>query len=72
MELQKQISFEELVVLNTLLSFEIALIVFPPLCVGQESVQNSATATFLQGAQFIQHTKIGLAVSLSNCMDNFN
>jgi hypothetical protein len=36
---------------------KIALIAFPPLRVGQASVQNSATATFLQGTQFIQQEK---------------
>jgi hypothetical protein len=41
---------------------KIALIAFPPLCVGQASVQNSAKATFLQGVQFIQQEKKFLAI----------
>jgi hypothetical protein len=36
---------------------KIALIAFPPLRVGQASVQNSTTALLLQGAQFIQQGK---------------
>jgi hypothetical protein len=42
---------------NKLTSLKIALIAFPPLRVGQASVQNSARATFLQGGQFIQQEK---------------
>jgi hypothetical protein len=36
---------------------KIELIAVPLLRVRQESMQNSATATFLQGAQFIQQEK---------------
>jgi hypothetical protein len=36
---------------------KIALIALPPLRVGQASEQNSATATFFQGAKFIQQAK---------------
>jgi hypothetical protein len=47
---------------------KIALIAFPPIRVGQASAQNSATPTFLQGAQFIQQEKQAM-ISLQGMAD---